>query len=94
MGLYILSELQKIDGFKCGLYRDDGLGVSTLPKRVIEHSIKKKIIEIFEKCDLKIVVNCNQVSVDFLNVNLDLKEGVYKPFRKPNNEILYISKKK
>ena len=45
------------------------------------------------KSDLKIDLNCNLDSVDFLNVNLNLKEGVYKPYRKPNNEILYVSKK-
>ena len=89
IGLYLLSEINKIEGIEAGLYRDDGLAVSDLPKRVIEHRVKSKLIDIFKENDLKIVVDTNLTIVNFLNVTFNLENRTFKPYRKPDNENVY-----
>ena len=39
---------------------------------------------------LRITTEANIHSVDFLDVNLDLRTGLYKPFKKPNQTPLYV----
>ena len=53
--------------------------------------VKKKICEIFQSCGLKITVETNSKITDFLDVTFNLKSEKYYPFRKPNNDPLYIS---
>ena len=48
---------------------------------------------IFNENDLQIEIKCNLKIVDYLDVTLDLNNGSYKPFRKPNDETLYINAK-
>ena len=38
-------------------------------------------------------VKCNSIVTDFLDVTFDLKSATYYPYRKPNNELLYINKR-
>ena len=85
-----MSKVDKIKGFDGIIYRDDGLGVSDLPKRVIEHSLKKQLIGIFSEQDLKIIVEAPQKIVNFLNITMDLNTGRYKVFIKENSELLYV----
>ena len=42
---------------------------------------------------LSIEIECNLKTVNYLDVTLDLNTGTYKPYRKPNDEILYIHAK-
>ena len=90
IGLFLLSKIKKIKDLECGLYRDDVLSVSTLPNREKEHKIKKIIIGIFSKDNLKITFYLISTSVNFLNVNSDLKNITFQPYKKPNNDLLYI----
>ena len=53
--------------------------------------VKKKICEIFQSCDLKIAIETNSQFTDFLDVTFNLKNEKCYPFRKPNNDPLYIS---
>ena len=48
--------------------------------------------KILKENHLNIIVECNLAITDFLNVTFDLKSGTYYPYRKQNNEILYIHK--
>ena len=93
VGAYILNLLREfIDKGNIGLYRDDGLGVfENLSGPQIERK-KKKIINVFKDCGLKISVSANQKSVDFLDVTLNLDTDKYQPYTKPNSEIRYIHK--
>ena len=90
IGLFLLSKLSQLN-INVGLFRDDGLGVSTLTKRQND-GLKKQICEIFRKNDLKITVEVNSKVVDFLDITLELDSDVYKPFLKPNNTLLYVHK--
>ena len=52
--------------------------------------VRKKIIKIFKTFGLKITVQTNVTSADFLDVILNLETGKHQPYRKPNDEPLYI----
>ena len=72
-----------------GLYRDDGLGVMTKRPKHVER-VKKQICEVFRKNGLKISVEANLKSVEFLDVKMDLATSTFKPYIKPNNTIQYV----
>ena len=55
--------------------------------------IKKQFQNIFNENGLKIEILCNLKIVDYLDVTLNLNDGTYKPYRKPNDETLYINAK-
>ena len=90
VGLYILSQLQHLD-INVGLYRDDGLAVVKKTPKQIEN-IKKEICKIFTKNNLKITIEANMKTVDFLDITMDLNSCIHKPFMKPNNTPLYVHK--
>ena len=91
VGLLLLSEVAKIDRLNVGLYRDDGLAVSTASRRQNEN-ISKKISEIFSRFNLKITSEANQKRVDFLDVIFDLDDETFEPFTKPQNIPQYVNK--
>jgi hypothetical protein len=52
--------------------------------------IKKQICKVFANNGLKITIEANMKSVDFLDITLDLRTGTFKPYMKPNNKPLYV----
>ena len=52
--------------------------------------MKQKLIKVFEGEGLQITVIANIHSVNFLDVNLDLSNGVFKAYMKPNDVLLYV----
>jgi hypothetical protein len=87
--LYLLSLLVKVSP-DLGLYRDDGLAVTRSTARQTE-KLKQKLSNVFDKEGLRITVIANIQSVNFLDVNLDLSNGQYKAYMKPNNTPLYVN---
>ena len=89
IGLFLLNNLsEKYGKNNVGLYRDDGL---------LRHAngpqserTKKDITQEFEKQGLNISINTNLKTCNFLDVTLNLSDGTYYPYRKANNETLYI----
>ena len=75
-----------------GLYRDDGLGMLRNLSGPEVERIRKRIIKIFKDCGLNITIKMNLKTVDFLDVRFDLVNSTYQPYRKPNNEPVYIYK--
>ena len=72
-----------------GLYRDDGLGAfSTTPKEI--ENIKKVTCKTFNDHKLKLTIDVNKKSVNFLDVSFDLRSRAYKPYTKPNSVPLYV----
>ena len=53
---------------------------------------KQEITQIFKTNGLKITIEANKKTINFLDVTLDLKSESYKPFMKPNNKILYVQR--
>ena len=54
--------------------------------------IRKNVIQIFQECGLSIVCRINLTSVDFYDVHFDMKQEIYTPNRKTNNDSIYIHK--
>ena len=80
-------------GNECiGLYRDDGLSAIDLTGRRLDRA-RKDLIKIFQDCDLRVTVETLYNQTDFLDVNLDLQSGKFWPYKKPNNDLLYINAK-
>ena len=59
-------------------------------RRPQTEKIKKHFQNIFRKINLIIIVKFKLKIVDYLDVTLDLWDGSYKTFQKPNSEIDYI----
>lgn len=93
IGIFMLSQIsQVVNPTDNGLYRDDGLAVMrNIGKPEIERR-KKKIIQIFKSHKLKITIRANLQIVQYLDVELDLKSGQFRPYRKPNSDPLYINR--
>ena len=86
---YLLSLLQPKYGNSVGLYRDDGLAVSTGTPREVKR-MKKDICRIFRDNELRVTIEAKKV-VNFLDVSLNLSSGQYSPYMKPNNTLKYIN---
>lgn len=94
VGSYLLNLLCEIlDKEQVGLYRDDGLAVvKHLSGPQIEQK-RKNIIKIFKDNGLNITIQANLKVVKFLDVELNLNNGIFRPYRKPDNIPVYINKK-
>ena len=86
--LYLLSLLVQVIP-DLGIYRDDGLAVTRATARQTEN-LKQQLVKVFKEEGLRITVIANIQSVNFLDVNLDLSNGLFKPFMKPNDVPLYV----
>ncbi len=89
VGAYLLSKLTPKHGKQIGLYRDDGLAVFKGTPRKIEQ-IKQDICKVFSECNLRLTIEANKKTVDYLDITLDLRSGSFKPFTKPNNTPKYV----
>ena len=94
VGLYLLNSLRKeIAQENVGLYRDDGLIIVKKANGHTLDSLRKRIIRIFKNEGLKITIEANLTTTDFLDVTLDLNSGKYFPYRKPNDKPIYVNTK-
>ena len=91
VGLFLLSQLGHLN-IDLGLYRDDGLGLSTQRPQQVERT-KKFICQIFKNNGLKVTIEANKKVVDFLDVELNLNNGSHRPYLKPNSSLLYVNSK-
>ena len=90
VGTYMLSLIsEKYDKKDFELYRDDGLGVVRNKCGRETAKIKKNIQQIFKEEKLYIVIQCKMKIVDYFNVSLSWNNSNYKPYHKPDIEILY-----
>ena len=93
VGSLILTKLCNVlQRENVGLYRDDGLAiVKQMPGPELERK-RKKIIEIFKKYGLAITIKTNLFVVNFLDIQFNLLNGTFKPYRKPNNDPISVHK--
>ena len=93
VGLYILHVLgEKYRKDKIGLYRDDGWACFGNTNRSQVEWIRKELISIFKtEFKLSITSETNLKIVTFSDVTLNLNTRTHEPYRKPNNNPLYIN---
>ena len=53
-------------------------------------AIKKKICAIFGKHGLNLTIEANKKIVQYLDVELNLNDGSFRPYIKPNDKPLYV----
>ena len=93
VGLFILKQLGKTFGNEnIGLYRDDGLAIIKNKSARLADKTRKELHKIFEQFGLKITAEANLHVANFLGVTFDLTSGKHRPYRKPNDDPLYIHK--
>ena len=93
VGIYILTRLATIiKKSDCGLYRDDGLVILRNVNGQQIDRTRKNIIKIFKDVGFGTDIETNSKGVDFLDITFNLNNGIYKPYKKPNDRLLYISK--
>ena len=94
VGLYILHKLSSnFSEGDIGLYRDDGLAIFKNINARAGDKARKDFSKVIGDVGLKITVQSNLKVVDYLDVTLNLTTGKYYPFRKPDNDPLYINAK-
>ena len=92
VGLYILDTLsKKLNKNEMGLYRDDGLILLRNKNGHEMDKIRKQIIQNFKTIGFEIDININLKVINFLDVTFNLLENSYKPYKKPNDKLLYIN---
>ena len=52
--------------------------------------IREDIIEIFKNAGFKFEIKTNLHIVDFLDITFNLSDETYKPYKKPNDQLLYV----
>ena len=90
VGLFLLSQLKHLPA-NLGLYRDDGLGVSSLKPKENE-ALKKQISDVFKANGLGITISVNKKAVSFLNLTINLSDASFRDFSKENHVPLYVHK--
>ena len=92
VGVYILSLLaNRVDKEDTGLYRDDGLVIVRNLTGPQTDKTRKDIIKIFKEIGFKIEIKTNLKQVDFLDVTFNLNNSTYQPYKKEDNQLLYIN---
>ena len=85
VGIYLQSLLgEKYNKTDFGLYRDDGMAVFRNVSGPQSARIKKEFQRIFKEDHLGMKV------VNYLDVTMNLGDVTYRPYHKPNDEIMYI----
>ena len=93
VGIYILCSLAKLlNKEDCGLYGDDGLLIFRNVNGQQMDRMRKSIFKTFKDIGFAIDVETILKIVDFLDTTFSLKNGTYRPCKKPNDLFLYINK--
>ena len=94
VGLYLLDKLSSLIGREnVGLYRYDGLAAINSSSGPVLDKMGKNIIALFKNEGISTTIETNLFETDFLDVTFNLATGKFFPFRKPNNQPLYINAK-
>ena len=93
VGIYLLNQLKVvIEKENMGLDRNDGQGIlKSMSKTEVERK-KKEHVKIFKNNGLSVTVKTNFKTADFLDIHFDLMKEIYQPYKKPNDDVLYINK--
>ena len=78
-----------LQGELVSAFVDDGLAITNASPRDTEN-IKKEICRIFNSNGLRITIEANKQIINFLDVTFNLNQNTYRPFTKPNAELLYV----
>ena len=90
---FLLDKIsEKYDKNSISLYCDDGLSVFKTKSSTQLERIKKNLQKTFKDFGLEIMAESNVRIVNYLDVRLNLNNGSFKPYHKPDDIIQYINK--
>ena len=93
VGAFLLNKLSKlVEKSSIGLYRDDGLGVLRNATGRSADKLRKDVIGVFKSFGLRVTIEVNLKVVNFLDATLDLDNAKYGPYRKPDDNPLFLDK--
>ena len=88
VGTFLLEKIGEIcNEGDIGLYRDDGLAIFRNKCGTQLEKIKKKLQRLFKEHDLEITAETNQKMVNYLDVTLNLRDGTFRPYHKPGDQM-------
>ena len=91
IGIFMLSILSKhISKNHIELYRDDSLAISKNLSRSRSRKTQQKVSKIFKEKYQDIIVQCNLKINNYLDITLNLNDGSWRLYRKPNKETNYV----
>ena len=91
IGLSILNDLaNKYWTNSIGLYKDEALAIFKNTTGPQVERTQKEITRGFKEHGPKITIQSNLKSLDYLDITLNLTNGLFQPYRKSNDEPLYI----
>ena len=91
IGILMLSLLSKhIIKNHIGLYRDEGLAILKNTSDPEAEKLKRKFQKLFKEKGLDIIIECTLKITNYLDITLNLNDGSYRPYRKPNEESNYF----
>ena len=94
VGTFLLDKInEKYDKNNIGLHHDDGLPVFKNKSGTQLERIKNNLQKTFKDFGLEIVAQSNLRMVNYLDMTLNLNNGSYKSYHKPDDIIQYINKK-
>ena len=86
VGAFILSQLDPMFGKNnVGLYRDDGLSILKNTPGPTADRLRKDLIKMFQTLGLRITIEVNRKTIDFLDITMNLASGTYRPYAKLNS---------
>ena len=89
--LYIQSKLKEtLPKSNFGQYRDDELALLRNLNGKETDKVRKNIIRVFKDIGFSLEIETNLKEVDFLDVSLNLRNGTFRHYKKPNDTLLYI----
>ena len=91
VGTFLLEKISEVcNKSNIGLYRDDGLSIFRKKSGTQLEKMKKKLQRLFKEYDLEITAESNLKIVNYLDVTFNLKDGTFRPYHKPDDQIQYI----
>ena len=91
VGTFLLEEISEIcNKSNIGLHRDDGLSIFRNKSGTQLEKMKKKLQRLFKEYDLEITAESNLKIVNYLDETFNLKDGTFRPYHKPDDQIQYI----
>ncbi len=70
-----------------------GLMLVNGTSRKLADKTRKDLHAFFNDLGLRITADVNNHTVNFLDITINLQEGKFSPYRKPNNDPLYINRR-
>ena len=91
IGMYIQSLLTHLlSKDNMDLHRDSALFILLKISKQQADRMRKKRISIFKNIDFEIEIVTYLTKVDFLYVTFNLENNTHRPYKKPNDKLIYI----